>query len=166
MQLTHYNNRFETKSFPIVLITDQVSNAPNIGALLRMSDAFGVEKLIFCGDHIELNRKALRTARATEKSVDFDINRDIHEVLDHYEDHNYQIIALEITSHSLPIHKFKFNKDAPIALVVGDEKFGISEAILKRAQDILHIEMFGQNSSMNVVQATNIALYEITKQFL
>jgi len=26
--------------------------------------------------------------------------------------------------------------------------------------------MFGQNSSMNVVQATNIALYEITKQFL
>ena len=24
--------------------------------------------------------------------------------------------------------------------------------------------MFGENSSMNVVQATNIALYEITKQ--
>ena len=166
MQLTHYNNRFKTKSFPVVLITDQVSNAPNIGALLRMSDAFGVEKLIFCGDHIELNRKALRTARATEKSVDFDINRDINEVIDHYKEHDYQIIALEITSNSLPIHKFKFNTNVPIALVVGDEKFGISEAILKRAQDILHIEMFGQNSSMNVVQATNIALYEITKQFL
>jgi tRNA G18 (ribose-2'-O)-methylase SpoU len=29
-----------------------------------------------------------------------------------------------------------------------------------------HINMFGKNSSMNVTQATNIALYEITKQLV
>ena len=51
-------------------------------------------------------------------------------------------------------------------MIVGDENFGISEAVLKVSDTIIHINMFGQNSSMNVVQATTIALYEITKQLL
>ncbi|HCY81920.1 MAG TPA: RNA methyltransferase, partial [Xanthomarina gelatinilytica] len=44
------------------------------------------------------------------------------------------------------------------------ENFGISETVLTLSDAIIHINMFGQNSSMNVVQATSIALYEITKQ--
>ncbi|MEJ6791494.1 MAG: adenylyl-sulfate kinase, partial [Lacinutrix sp.] len=50
--------------------------------------------------------------------------------------------------------------------IIGDENFGISESILKQCDTTIHINMFGQNSSMNVVQATNIALYEITKQLI
>ena len=42
----------------------------------------------------------------------------------------------------------------------------IEEDVLKFSDNVIHINMFGQNSSMNVVQATNIALYEITKQFM
>ncbi len=38
------------------------------------------------------------------------------------------------------------------------------KAILQQVDAIVHINMFGNNSSMNVVQATSIALYEITKQ--
>lgn len=166
MQLSHQNSRFNSKTFPITLITDQVSNASNLGALLRMSDAFGIDKLIFCGDHIEINRKALRTARATEKSVDYEIRDNINSVIDQHANKNYQIIALEITSSSEPIHNFNFNTNLPIVLVVGDENFGISDDILAKSDAVIHIEMFGQNSSMNVAQATNIALYEITKQFL
>ena len=49
-------------------------------------------------------------------------------------------------------------------LVIGDENFGVSDNILSISDAIIHIDMFGQNSSMNVVQATSIALYQITKQ--
>jgi tRNA G18 (ribose-2'-O)-methylase SpoU len=79
---------------------------------------------------------------------------------------NYTIYALEITKNSIPIHKASFKKNQKIALVIGDENFGVSDEILKLSDGIFHIDMFGQNSSMNVVQATNIALYEITKQTL
>ena len=166
MQLTHYNSNFSTKKFPIVLICDNVTNAPNIGSLFRISDAFGVEKLILCGDNISLGRKVSKTSRATEKSVDFLLNKNISEIVNNYKQRDFQIIALEITNSSKAIHTFKFSKNKPIALIVGDENFGISEDILNLSDQILHIEMFGLNSSMNVVQATNIALYEITKQFL
>ncbi len=40
------------------------------------------------------------------------------------------------------------------------------ESVLNQTDCVVHIEMFGQNSSMNVVQAANIALYEITKQIM
>ncbi|APY12608.1 RNA methyltransferase [Seonamhaeicola sp. S2-3] len=166
MQLTHYNTQFTKRTFPITLISDNVTNAPNIGSLFRISDAFGVEKLILCGNHIPFGRKMTKTSRATEKSVNFEIHESALKVIQDLKSKNYQIIALEITETSTPIHTFKFSKENPIVVVIGDENFGVSEAILKLSDTTIHIDMYGKNSSMNVVQATNIALYEITKQML
>ncbi|MBC3758610.1 TrmH family RNA methyltransferase [Hyunsoonleella sp. SJ7] len=164
MQLTHYTSKFERQKFPVTLVSDNVTNATNIGSLFRISDAFGVEKLVLCGENIPVGRKMTKTSRATEKVVDYEINPSTIEVAKKLKKEGYQIIALEITTNSKPIHEFSFSKEKPIALIVGDENFGVSEDVLKLSDYIIHIEMYGQNSSMNVVQATNIALYEITKQ--
>lgn len=166
MQLTHYTTNFNKQTFPITLVCDNVTNATNIGSLFRIADAFGIEKLILCGENIQLGRKMAKTSRATEKVVDYEINREASEVVEGLKTKNYQIIALEITNSSKPIHNVQFSKEKPMALIIGDENFGVSERILNISDAIIHIDMFGQNSSMNVVQATNIALYEITKQLL
>ena len=81
MQLNHYNTKFETRNFPIVLITDNVSNAPNVGAIFRISDAFGIEKLHLCGTNLNLGRKMFKTSRATEKNVVFELNKDAFDLL-------------------------------------------------------------------------------------
>lgn len=165
MQLTHYSTKFKKQKSPITLVCDNVTNAPNIGSLFRTSDAFGVEKLILCGD-VSLGRKITKTSRATEKVVSYEIAKSASKTVQNLKNEGYQIISLEITSFSKPIHNFKFSKENPIALIIGDENFGIQEAILNLSDEVIHINMYGQNSSMNVVQATNIALYEMTKQFL
>ena len=166
MQLNHYNTNFKNQIFPITLICDNVTNAPNIGSLFRIADAFGIEKLILCGDDISLGRKMAKTSRATEKIVNYEVHRDALEVIQDLKSKNYKIISLEITNSSQAVHNVQFSTNKPIALIIGDENFGVSEHILNISDVIIHIEMFGQNSSMNVVQATNIALYEITKQLL
>jgi len=166
LQLTHYNTHFTKRTFPIVLACDKVTNAPNIGSLFRICDAFGVEQLILCGKHIHLGRKITKTSRATEKVVSFEIHGSALPVVVNLKNQGYQIIVLEITESSKPIHAFKFSDEKPVLLIVGAENFGVSEAILKISDAIIHIDMFGNNSSMNVVQATNIALYELTKQLL
>ncbi|WP_053977773.1 TrmH family RNA methyltransferase [Mangrovimonas xylaniphaga] len=165
-QLTHYTSNFTKKQFPITIVCDNISNAPNIGSLFRTADAFGVEQLIFCGNDIPMGRKMTKTARATEKVVSFKIEENTLEVVLGLKQKGFQIIALEITSNSIPLHTFNYSDQSPIALVIGDENFGVSEEILKNCDHILHIEMFGQNSSMNVVQATSVALYELTKQIM
>ena len=166
MQLNHYNTTFKQQTFPIILVCDNVSNASNIGSLFRIADAFGIEKIIFCGEHIPLGRKMTKTSRATEKFVNFKTNVSVSEVVSSLKKEEYNIVSLEVTNNSLPINSFQFSKKKSIALIVGDENFGISEDILNISDAIIHINMFGQNSSMNVVQATNIALYEITKQLM
>ncbi|MFG6685925.1 TrmH family RNA methyltransferase [Mariniflexile sp. HNIBRBA6329] len=166
MQLTHYNTHFKKRTFPIILVCDHVTNAPNIGSLFRISDAFGVEKLMLCGADITLGRKITKTSRATEKLVDFEICNSALSIIEGLKNEGYQVISLEITSSSKPIHTLKFSAEKPIALVIGDENFGVSDAIINISDMVMHIDMFGQNSSMNVVQATNIALYEMTKQLV
>lgn len=166
MQLNHYSTKFTKRIFPITLVSENVTNAPNIGSLFRIADAFGIEKLILCGDNIALGRKTAKTSRATEKVVHYEIQESATEIVKSLKNKGYQIISLEITANSKSVHNFKFLKNQPIALVIGDENFGISESILNSSDQIVHIDMYGQNSSMNVVQATNIILYEITKQIL
>ena len=48
-------------------------------------------------------------------------------------------------------------------LAARSERYGIDSKLINLADSVYHIEMFGQNSSMNVVQAASIALYETTK---
>lgn len=166
LQLNHYNTNFTKRSFPITVVCNNVTNAPNIGSLFRICDAFGVEKLMLCGNHIPLGRKMTKTSRATEKSVHFEIQDSALNIVENLKSKGYQIISLEITDSSKPIHAFNFSTEKPIVLVIGDENFGVQEDILNLSDAVIHIDMFGQNSSMNVVQATNISLYEITKQLL
>lgn len=166
MQLNHYNTLFTKQRLPIILVCDNVTNAPNIGSLFRISDAFGIEKLILCGHDIVLGRKMAKTSRTTEKVVDFEILPSALTVVENFKKLNYQIISLEITDSSQAIHHCTFSNKRPIALIIGDENFGVSESIIELSDQVIHIEMYGQNSSMNVVQAANIACYEITKQFI
>jgi tRNA G18 (ribose-2'-O)-methylase SpoU len=166
MQLTHYNTNFKQQTFPITLVCDNVTNASNIGSLFRIADAFGIEKIMFCGEQTPLGRKMKKTSRATEKIISFKVSDSVLDEVRQLKTDGYCIISLEITNESSPIHTFQFSKEKSIVLIVGDENFGISETVLNLSDAIIHINMFGKNSSMNVVQATNIALYEITKQLL
>jgi len=150
----------------VIMLCNNVTNAPNIGSLFRIADAFGIEKLIFCGSNIPLGRKMTKTSRATENVVPFEIKENALDTIKELKNNGYQLISLEITDSSKPLHSYQFNTEKPIALVIGDENFGVSEDILKLSDAIIHIDMFGQNSSMNVVQAANICLYEMTKQLL
>jgi tRNA G18 (ribose-2'-O)-methylase SpoU len=163
-QLTHYNSKFKKQKFPITLVCENVTNAPNIGSLFRVADAFGIENIIFCGTDISLGKRMTKTSRSTEKYVNYKITERIEDLLRDLKDKNYYLLALEITENSKDITHFSLNTKKPIAIVIGDENFGISEAILETVDDVIHINMFGNNSSMNVVQATSITLYELTKQ--
>ena len=88
-QLDHYTSKFSKRNFPITVVCHNVTNAPNIGSLFRTCDAFGVEKLILCGDNIPLGRKMTKTSRATEKAVDFEIAVDSYDIIFELKKHKF-----------------------------------------------------------------------------
>lgn len=163
MQLDHYSSKFEKNQFAIILVTDNVTRPANVGSIFRIADAFGVEKLILGGSAIELNRKVWNTSRATEKVIEFEQIENSQDVIKNLKKEGYSVICLEITENSKSISKIQLENNQKIVLVVGSERNGIQHEILTCADSVNHIPMYGQNSSMNVAQATSIALYEITK---
>jgi tRNA G18 (ribose-2'-O)-methylase SpoU len=162
IQLQHENIEFEQKSFPIILVCDHIYFQQNIGSLFRISEAFGVEKIIFIGTDIPLNpRKINKTSRSTHLYVPHTVIEETNVCIEYLVSNNYEIISLEITDTSKPMKEIKIPSSKKMALVVGSEINGVSAEILNSSNQIVHINMFGKNSSMNVVQATSIALYEI-----
>lgn len=132
--------------------------------MFRVADAFNIEQLIFCGDDISLGKRMTKTSRSTEKYVNHKIELSIEAVVENFKKNNFYIIALEITEKSIELNQFQLETNKPLVLILGDENFGVSDAILKQCDAVVHINMYGNNSSMNVVQATSIMLYELTKQ--
>ncbi|WP_299367011.1 TrmH family RNA methyltransferase [Winogradskyella sp.] len=163
MQLAHYNSNFKKQKHPITLVGDHISNAPNVGSLFRIADAFNIEEIVFCGDDIPIGKRMTKTSRSTEKYVNYRIEEDINEVINQLKTTHF-IMALEITENSIDLNQFELDTNRPIVLIIGDENFGVSESVLEECDAVVHINMYGNNSSMNVVQATSIALYEITNQ--
>ncbi len=166
MQLKHHQSPFSKRSFPCILICDQVTDALNIGGIMRTCDAFGIRELYLCGLDQPLSRKFKKTARSAERVISFQILPDALSLVQRLKQEKYSILCLEVTSSSNSIRDLKIDPDQKTVLVVGSEHFGIDKSILNLADRTIHIEMHGQNSSMNVVAATNIALYEIIGQYL
>jgi len=162
-QLTHNESFFTKKTFPVTLVCDNISYQPNIGSLFRVCEAFGVEKIIFVAKNLALTpRKINKTSRSTHLMVPHEVMESAEDVITYLQQNEYQIVALEITSSSTPLKEVKLQPGKPVALIAGNEADGISPQLLNIAHKTAHIEMFGANSSMNVVQAVGIALYDLT----
>ncbi len=166
-QSHHHNSQFIKKQFPITIVCDRVNSPANIGSIFRLADSFGVAQIYFCGENITINSKRmLRTARSTHEIIPFKQAERTIDVVQQLEAEGNTIIALEIAKNSIPISEYKIKNVKKMVLVIGEENFGVSEDILKLAKQNVHINMYGNNSSMNVATAAGIALYEITKQWV
>ena len=161
-QLTHNQTHFATHTFPITIIADHIYFQENIGALFRIADAFGIEKIILLGKNIPfIERKINKTSRSTHRKVPFELIEDTQNVIEILKNADAQIIALEITDDSIPVTNLTLKK-APTFLLIGSEVNGIQQELLTLANQKVHIEMYGENSSMNVIQAAAIMLFQMT----
>lgn len=161
-QLTHDHHQHKNVDHQIVLLCDHVKSPANIGAIFRLADAFQVSEIIFCGTSVDITSNRLkRTARNTQSMVRFHESESILKTLNQFHAESFISIALEITDKSMPIQNFQNTTSQNIVLIIGDENHGVSDAVLDTVHHTLHIPMYGANSSMNVAQATAIALYAL-----
>ncbi len=164
-QHTHITTTFSVKKFPIVLVCDGVQSPSNIGSLFRICDALGVSEIIFCNAIINFKSPRLqKTARSTQKTVNYSESESTLATIENLKKNDFNIVALEITDTSIALKDFSLPIQQKIAIVIGNEQQGVSKEVLLHIPLAVHIDMFGENSSMNVVQATAIALHSIVNK--
>ncbi len=164
-QLAHEEINNSEKKFPLVIIAEGITSPDNVGMIFRVSEAFGVKHIFFTNDHVVMpNKKISKISRSTTERVSYSFSSSSKDVILNELDEEYMPFALEITTNSLMLHDANFSIYKGIALVIGSEKHGVSEETLQLVKSTIAIKMFGNNTSINVVSALGICLYEITRQ--
>lgn len=156
----------------IILIAHDIRSTHNVGSLLRTAECLGVAHVYFTGytpyptiqnderlPHIsaKLTQQIQKTALGTEAMIPWSHHENIQKLLETLAAQGYRLAALEQTSESIPLSKYV--PDQKIALLIGREVEGIDPALLSHCDITLEIQQFGKKESLNVVQATAIALY-------
>jgi tRNA G18 (ribose-2'-O)-methylase SpoU len=144
------------------VVCDNIRSLENIGSIFRTSDALGVDKVFLCGiSGYPPNSKISKTALGAEKTIPFGHHWQAWRVIDKLKKRKFQVVALEKTK-GVFIYT-RLNPKFPLALVVGNEKTGVSKSVLKKADKIIYLPMRGKKESLNVSVAFGVAGYEINR---
>jgi tRNA G18 (ribose-2'-O)-methylase SpoU len=146
----------------IHVICDNIRSLYNVGSIFRTSDALGVSKVWLCGITGTPEQSGLKkVALGAEESVAWEHTNQTRHAIAKLKKRGFKIVALELTKDSKNIKLFK--PEYPLALIVGNEVDGVSSALLKHSDAVVHIPMQGIKESLNVSVAYGIATYELTK---
>lgn len=149
--------------FELSLLLDNLTSPTNVGSLFRLADALGVSTIYLTGEtQVPPNRKLSKVARSTERTVVYEYWQDGLAIIRQLKAARCTLVSLEITTQSIDLRRVDFSACNSICLIVGSEKKGIQASILALSDYTVHIPMLGGNSSMNVANASAIALFEIT----
>ncbi|MGC4002069.1 MAG: TrmH family RNA methyltransferase [Pirellulales bacterium] len=115
--------------------------------------------MICCGQ----NRVVDKIARDGADTVKLEPHRTLPPVLKELKQQGYVLVGLEQTSNSESIYSFAFPRK--MALVVGNERSGLTPEELKYLDRVVEIPVYGMPHSYNVHTSTAMALYEYCKQY-
>jgi tRNA G18 (ribose-2'-O)-methylase SpoU len=131
----------------------------NLSRIVRAAGCCGVQKVIGCG-----NAKVIgKIARDACESMQVEVHRTLPPMLKRLRDEGYQLVGLEQTSNSRSIFEFPFERRT--VLVIGNERSGIEEEILRMLDHTVEIPVYGLPYAHNAATATAMALYEYCRQF-
>ncbi len=145
-----------------IAVLEGVNDHENLGSIFRNAAGFGVGAVVFgsgCAD--PLYRRAVRVsmghallvpyAHATTWPGDLAMLRDM----------GFRLLAMTPDRRAAPLPDAMLAvRDEPVAVLVGAEGPGLSEAAMRRSDLRVRIPMAGDTDSLNVATAAALAFYE------
>lgn len=180
----HIDTSDSRRTFPLVLVLDNVRSAANVGSILRSAEACGCLEILTTGitphPHGNGAEKLAKSALGAERMVasrHFATTLQAMEFL-RRERPKLQLVGMETTEWSKsyasviypgPTLVSGIDEDptlAPgVALFLGNEVSGVDTEILPLLDQVVEIPMFGKKNSLNVAACAPVVMYEILRQW-
>jgi tRNA G18 (ribose-2'-O)-methylase SpoU len=149
---------------PLVVVLDNIRSLHNVGAIFRTADGIGVAKIFLCGiTGYPPQSDIAKTALGAEESVAWEYGEDVCNVVQGLKSKGFQIVMLEQAAGAVLCEDFKPQR--PVALIVGNEAEGVSEAVIPLCDQAIEVAMRGIKNSLNVAVAFGVAGFCIRQKF-
>lgn len=161
LSLNDLENQKSSKEDPFYLVAEAIEKPGNLGTILRSADAAGISGLIVADHCTDIyNPNVVRASVGTLFTVPI-VEAKGEEVLHWLKERKISLLAA--TPHAT--HEFtEVDLVRPLAIAVGTEQLGLSEAWMQQADLLVRIPMHGVADSLNVAMATTLLLYEVLRQ--
>lgn len=148
----------DQRTFSTVLVLENIYDRGNASAVMRSAEALGFAQvhMIELGDKF---KESQRVAAGADKWVEVKRWKSTLECVKELKAQGKQIVATHLDHTSKPIGEIDFSK--PTALVLGNEKDGISKEMQELADERVIIPMHGFVQSYNISVAGALSLYHI-----
>lgn len=139
------------------ILLDCLRSAYNVGSILRTTEALRLGSLYFYGNTPGVdNPKVQKTSMGSDKLVP-----SFH--LSSLTSLPRPWIVLDTAEKAVSVNDFIF--PSTFTLILGNEELGVSDELLKEADGLVDIPLYGKKNSINVACAFGICAQEIKRQW-
>lgn len=155
---------YERGEVPLILILDGITDVRNLGAIARSAECAGVHALVVPNKgSAEINPDAIKTSAGALYKIDVCREESLVKTVKFLQESGINVVVCtEKTDKNI----FSGEFSGPTALIMGSEENGVSNELIRIADELAKIPMFGEIGSLNVSVATGIVLYEVVRQRL
>ena len=136
----------------------------NLSRIVRTAGCCGVLEVICCGNAKVIDKIARDSVDdENPAAVEIRVHRTLAPPLRELKHSGYRLVGLEQTTGSRCLHDYRFDRRS--VLVVGNERLGLDDEILRLVDDAVEIPVYGLPYAYNAATAAAMALYEYCRQF-
>lgn len=145
----------------LTVFMERVHKPHNLAAVLRTCDAVGIQQAhAVPGDH---GLPALNhTSQGAQRWIDLHRHPDTPAAMNALKAAGFACYAAHFSDRAVDFRSLDYTR--PTALVLGTEKFGVSDEALALCDGEVIIPMVGMTQSLNVSVAAAVILYEAQRQ--
>ncbi|AKS40683.1 tRNA (guanosine(18)-2'-O)-methyltransferase TrmH [Wenzhouxiangella marina] len=145
----------------LTVFMERVHKPHNVSAVLRTCDAVGIMRAhaVPAGGTLP---KLNHTSGGAQRWIELVRHRDSAEGLKALKQQGFRLYAAHFSEQAIDFRTPDYTK--PTAIVLGTEKFGVSDETATLVDEHIAIPMHGMAQSLNVSVATALVLYEAERQ--
>ena len=149
------------KNSNFVVILDHLEDPHNFGAIIRTSEAAGVDAIIIPKDRqVPVNSTVMKTSAGALSNMEIVSVSNLVQAINKLKDNGFWVVG---TAMENAIDYKDIDYSSKIALIIGNEGKGMSRLVMDSCDYIAKIPMVGKINSLNASVASGIMIYEVVR---
>lgn len=145
----------------LTVVTDGIHKMRNVAAITRTCDAVGIGDM-----HVVVPEGGFQRRRGASQGSERWVNMRVHDtappLCEQLKSQGHQLVAAHFTEAAIDFREVDYTR--PTALIMGNEKLGVRDAIHDYIDHYVVVPMMGMVESLNVSVAAAVILSEAQHQ--